>query len=119
MPIRVFRVAFGVCAVAVAYFAFAPLEAPPVFSWDKANHVLAFFVMAWLADAGWPERRWKLARWGLLLAYGLAIEVIQQVLPLRYFSWLDLVADGVGILAYLGVGSMLPGVWIRLALRKE
>jgi len=112
MPTRLFRIAFAVTAVAIAYLAFAPLAVSPAFSWDKANHVLAFFVMAWLADAGWPGRRRDLPRWGLLLAYGLAIEIIQRVLPMREFSWLDFCADAIGILAYLGVRRLLCRVGI-------
>ncbi|MGD8206494.1 MAG: VanZ family protein [Thiohalocapsa sp.] len=89
------------CMLTVAYLAFAPLEQPPGFSWDKANHVLAFVVMALFADGAYPGRRRELPRWGLLIGYGLAIELIQSGLPYRYFSWLDLAADAAGILLYV------------------
>ena len=45
--------------------------------------VLAFFVMAALADSGYPGRNWELPRWGLLLGYGLVIELVQWQLPYR------------------------------------
>jgi VanZ family protein len=35
-----------------------------------------------------------------LLGYGLAIEIIQYILPYRSFSLLDLAADAFGLLAY-------------------
>jgi VanZ family protein len=87
----------------VAYLAFLPSADPIGASWDKANHLFAFAVMAWLADLAWPAKRQATLRWGLLLGYGLLIEVVQHFLPLRQFSLLDWGADGMGILIYLGL----------------
>jgi hypothetical protein len=100
---RGFRLALWGSVLVVAWFAFAPLAEPAGFSWDKANHVLAFCVMAALADAGYPDRAQELQRWGLLLGYGLVIELVQWQLPYREFSWLDLVANLVGVLLYIGL----------------
>lgn len=100
---RLSRVALWVCVAVVAYLAFTPSADPPGTSWDKANHLLAFAVMAGLADIGWPARGQAAWRWGLLLGYGLLIETVQLLLPLRHFSFLDLVADGLGVLLYMGV----------------
>ena len=93
-------VALVICLLAGAYLAFAPFESPPGLAYDKANHLLAFALMAWLADGGWPgrERAWK--RWGWLLSYGLFIELVQYELPYRDFSWLDLLADFLGLMTY-------------------
>jgi VanZ family protein len=103
-----FRAGLWVCVLAVAWLAFAPLtEPPPGLSWDKGNHALAFFVMAWLADGGYPGRSRALARWGLLLGYGLLIELVQRLLPFREFSLLDWSADALGILLYVGVRAMI------------
>jgi VanZ family protein len=98
---RLSRIALGVCVLAVAYLAFTPDADTVGTSWDKANHLLAFAVMAALADRGWPGRRLEGRRWALLLGYGLLIETVQQFLPLRHFSLLDWAADAVGILIYL------------------
>jgi VanZ family protein len=103
------------CVLAVAVLAFAPSADPPGASWDKANHLLAFAVMAWLADLGWPGRQRALSRWGLLLGYGLLIEGVQHLIPMRHFSLLDLAADAVGILIYLG----LKAGWQRLFSRSD
>lgn len=95
------RTALALCVLAVAVLAFAPLQEPlPVLTYDKGNHLLAFAVMAWLADLSWPGRRYALARWSWLLSYGLLIEVIQRELPFRHFSWLDVTADALGIALY-------------------
>jgi VanZ family protein len=103
--IPVFRAALWVCVVAVGVLAFAPLEHPVGFSYDKTNHSIAFLTLAWLADGAHPGRERAAARWALLLGYGLLIELVQHFLPYRAFSWLDFAADGLGALAY----SVLAG----------
>jgi VanZ family protein len=69
--------------------------------YDKLQHILAFFTLGWLADHAFPgpgrQRRWFI----LLLGYGLALELIQAVIPGRYFSLLDLGADACGLALYL------------------
>ncbi|MBK5938859.1 hypothetical protein CCR96_06275 [Halochromatium roseum] len=102
----------------VAYLAFLPSADPIGASWDKANHLFAFAVMAWLADLGWPAKRQAPLRWGLLLGYGLLIESVQHILPLRHFSLLDWVADGVGILIYLGLKASWKHLWCLLAQKR-
>ena len=110
---RGFQLAFWGCVLVVTWLAFAPLAEPAGFSWDKANHVLAFCVMAALADAGYPGRGRELPRWGLLLGYGLVIELVQWQLPYREFSWLDLVANVIGVLLYIGLRA-----WVGWRIRR-
>jgi hypothetical protein len=43
---RGFQLAFWGSALVAAWFAFAPLAEPAGFSWDKANHVLAFCILS-------------------------------------------------------------------------
>jgi VanZ family protein len=80
---------------------------------DKANHVLAFCVMAAPAVAGYPGRDGELPRWWLLLGYGLVIELVQRQLPYRERSWLDLVANVVGVLLSLGLRA-----WVGWRVRR-
>jgi VanZ family protein len=108
---RLSQMALWGCVLVVAYLAFLPSAESIGASWDKANHLLAFAVMACLADLGWPAKRHAPLRWGLLLSYGLLIEVVQHFLPLRQFSLLDWVADGIGILIYLGLKAGWQGYW--------
>lgn len=105
---QLWRLALGVCVLAVAVLSFAHLDAPPLTHSDKLNHILAFAVLAWLAHGAYPQRRLAVARWGLLLGYGLSIELIQSFLPYREASWLDVAADAVGILCY-GVVALAGG----------
>jgi VanZ family protein len=94
-----FRLALLVCVLAIAYFAFAPPSQAPGTRFDKLNHILAFAVLAWLADMAYPGRQ-TLGRWTFLLGYGLMIEVVQGFLPYRDLSLLDFAANAAGILCY-------------------
>ena len=79
--------------------------------WDKLLHVLAFATLALSsALACSPSRK---SDWGIaagLLVYGALIEIVQAYVPGRDASWLDLMADAVGIAAGLG----LTRLWRRL-----
>ncbi len=100
---RIARLAFLVCVLAIAYLAFAPLPEPVGFDWDKANHLVAFLTLAVLADLGWPGRAAMPWRIGVVLGYGVVIELVQAQLAYRSGSALDLVADAAGVALYLAV----------------
>jgi VanZ family protein len=68
---------------------------------DKVKHILAFYVLSFLADYSTPRVRFNLSKGLAVLGYGLLIEVIQYFLPYREFSLFDLAADGIGIAAYV------------------
>tara|TARA_R110002072_G_scaffold7773_5_gene41566 strand:+ start:42202 stop:42477 length:276 start_codon:yes stop_codon:yes gene_type:complete len=64
-------------------------------SWDKANHGLAFFVLAGLGFFSVLNREWAI--WFFLATYGVGIEVCQSYLGYRYFELGDMLANCVGI----------------------
>ncbi len=81
---------------------------------DKANHVLAFYVLALLIDFSFPNSKFGIAKVSALLGYGLAIEFIQYFLPYRSASLFDVAADAAGLLVYwfsLPVLRQVP--WVR------
>lgn len=91
-----FRILFALCALAVLVLALLPPSIPePTTGWDKANHLLAFGVLAMLGVRAWPGRAWRVSL--ALIAYGAAIEVLQSLTTYRDASALDLVADAAGI----------------------
>ncbi len=98
-----FRCVLLAALVVIALLATTDRSIPMVESvWDKANHFIAFAVLACLADLGYPDRS-RLEKLGLLLCYGVLIEVVQWGLPWRDFSLLDILADLVGLLAWSGL----------------
>ena len=103
---NLFRLAFTVCILVITWIAFAstPVTGSEVL-WDKANHFLAFAVLAFLLDyalkdAGWP-------RWCGLVLYGLGLELVQMTLKHRFFELQDLLADSMGILTYMLAAPLL------------
>ena len=94
----VFRIALAAAVSGILILATTPLSYPVVSDInDKVNHVLAFFVLALLAEFSFPEKKSSLAMILPLLAYGIAIEIIQYFIPYRMFSLFDVAADAAGI----------------------
>ena len=90
------RLAFGLCMLAVLVLALMPTDMPlPSTGWDKSNHLLAFSVMALLGRRAYPGR--TMAVLAGLLAYGALIEILQSFTPNRSAELLDLAADAIGL----------------------
>ncbi len=100
--------AFWVPFCFATYMALTPLNHPAVpRANDKIMHLLAFgyltgaFAVAYTYWTTWQRTA------GIMLAYGMLIEVVQVFIPNRYCSGLDIVADSTGIaLALAGLYVM-------------
>lgn len=80
---------------------------------DKWAHFLAFFALAGMLLA-LVERRYYASVCLGLLAFGGAIEIAQYLLPYgRSAEWLDLAADGLGILAGLILSWSIRESWLQ------
>ena len=105
------RVSLAIAVGAVLFLATTRQPLPDLAALsDKANHALAFAVLALLADFSFPRARFGLAKAAALLAFGVAIEAIQHFLPWREASLLDLVADAAGIALYAAASPFLQRV---------
>ena len=71
------------------------------FSWDKGNHLIAFFVLAILMDFSFLNHEWM--NWLGLACYGIGIEYGQWILEYRNFELNDIIADLSGITLYIVV----------------
>lgn len=102
-----FKISLLICTIAIAILAFGTLdENVGELSYDKANHIIAFFVLAFLLDYSYPQNihpqiTFFKVKMVILLAYAIFIEVVQYFLPYRTFSVIDIAADLAGILIYL------------------
>lgn len=97
------RAAFAVLLIAVAYLALSPSPPHAIDTgWDKLNHALAFCALAISCCFSGPRSaRWLALTAVGMLAFGGAIEIVQLQVPGRNSEWADLLADGVGISAAL------------------
>ncbi|WP_255371060.1 VanZ family protein [Cupriavidus sp. YR651] len=112
LTISRFRLLFWLCALVVMVLSLLPPSTPlPTTGWDKTNHLLAFSVLAVLGLRAWPTRRWRVLVG--LVVYGALIEVLQGMSGDREPSWLDLLADTIGIALGLGVEAALARIWPR------
>lgn len=95
-----YRCALLLAMLAISWLAFASVPIRPAqWATDKVNHGIAFFVLAFCIDNAFPRVRFLLVKVWPLVAYGVAIEVVQRFVS-RDPSLLDLLADGVGIMTY-------------------
>jgi len=102
-----YRFALLAALIGVSWLAFSSTSIRPAhLGSDKVNHAFAFFVLSLLIDNAFPRVRFLRVKLWPLLAYGVAIEIIQRFVS-RDPSWLDLVADGVGISLYWLLRSWL------------
>jgi VanZ family protein len=96
-----FRLILTAVLIVVTHLATTPLQYPVIkHILDKANHVMAFYVLALLIDFSFPKSQFGAGKLGLLLIYGSLIEVIQSFLPHRTASAVDVLADGLGVACY-------------------
>ncbi len=70
---------------------------PAINIWDKAMHAGVFALLMILALPAYKKNRAAEEIAMLLIAYGLAIEVVQHFIPTRSFSLLDVLADAIGV----------------------
>jgi len=81
------------------------MPSPPqigVFSWDKAQHTVAYTALMWTFLQAWEGRhtlRWAI----LLLAVGVGLELLQGLMGVRFMEYFDMMANGLGVL--LGYGA--------------
>lgn len=74
----------------------------PILSVDKLVHIALFAVFGALWLAVYPRRRGAVVAWGLALA--VAIEVLQQALPVnRSGDVFDVAADAIGLAVAVGL----------------
>jgi VanZ family protein len=97
-----FRAALALALTSILYLSTTALATPlpKVENADKLQHLLAFFVLAWLLNRSFPDISWGWNQILLLFAYGFLIEIIQYFIPYRFFSIWDLVANSVGLILY-------------------
>lgn len=99
---QVSRVVLVATLLAVSALALWPSpESLVTTGWDKANHFIAFFVLLAMLDFSWPRGTSMWVKVLILLAYGLAIELVQAGIAQRFASFWDLAADAVGLSLYL------------------
>ena len=102
------RVSLAIALITMTILGLIPTEQIPLSDWnDKAQHIIAFLILAFLIDASWPETELNWKKTLALLGYGLMLEVLQGFTDYRELSGLDLLADAAGIGLYAVTTSPL------------
>ena len=99
------QILFIICFISIEYLSTTTISIPAIEnSWDKLNHFVAFFVLYILLYFGFKIFT-TFGKVSLLMLFAVQIEIVQYFIPNRYFSLLDILADGIGILIAIGVIS--------------
>lgn len=110
------RLAGYAAALAVLfYLTLAPSEDLPNPSiWDKAEHAIAWFVLAGVGLLFWPRLPRRIGAFAMII--GGLVEVLQATLPFgRDADARDLLGDGVGVAAALLIWLAWRGLARRLS----
>ncbi|MFK5937419.1 MAG: VanZ family protein [Sulfurimonas sp.] len=101
-----FKLYFFVCLVAIEFLATTiTVHISLVESmWDKSNHFIAFFVLYIFMSLGYYKLSLQV-KVAILLAFGLQIEIVQDLTGRSLFSGLDILADSIGVL--IGILTIL------------
>ena len=96
---------FYAAVAMTSFMAFVALDVDAVQTqWDKFNHFFCVFRFIVTFRPRVPEsRNLVYTKIIALFIYGLLIEAIQYFIPGRQFSLLDILANAIGLLAYLTV----------------
>ncbi|MCE7060536.1 VanZ family protein [Dyadobacter sp. CY343] len=88
------------------------IPSAPVAGFDKIVHAGLFIVWIFLWLVAYPRKGKLLVFLGM--AYGLALEVYQQLLPFdRTFDWWDAVADATGVLIGYVITSLILNRYLQ------
>lgn len=92
-----FQVLFFITLIAIEYLATTTKTTISITTgWDKSNHFIAFFVLYILLYYSYFINIVRI-KFTLLMLFAIQIEIVQYFIPNRFFSLLDILADGVGI----------------------
>ena len=97
-----FKVIFFITVIAILYKALTP-PGTPILDFDNGDKVLhasAFIVLSFLLNRASSSMHRRIRNGLSLLAFGILIEFLQSFTSYRTVSFLDVVADLVGILLF-------------------
>ena len=82
---------------------------------DKAGHLCAYLLFAWLLVQAirrhhFPQREYPLLAWMCVTGYGLLMEMIQLMVPWRSAEWGDVLINAAGAALGVWLGQRLPSV---------
>ena len=102
MKKKYYKVLFFITAFIVFVFVIVPDDniKLPIHDADKIKHFTAFFVLSFLLNRASSTIRHRLRNMGILLLFGISIEIIQLFFPARESSIDDIIADAIGILVF-------------------
>jgi VanZ family protein len=99
---RISQLLFWSSLILISWLSVASLpELPSINLWDKAGHALAYGVLMLLGGVAYRYQKTLIEIALLIFSYGAVIELVQYMLPDRQFSFLDMLANSIGIVTMM------------------
>jgi len=118
-----FKVVFFITVIFVLYSALTPPSGNSHFfnfpNGDKVLHASAFFVLSFLLNRASSSINRRIRNMFSLLSFGILIEFLQSFTSYRTVSFLDVVADLVGIILFQLSYSLLKEIQLKRREKRE
>ena len=117
-----FKVVFFITVIFVLYSALTPSGNSHFFDFpngDKVLHASAFFVLSFLLNRASSSINRRIRNMFSLLSFGILIEFLQSFTSYRTVSFLDVVADLVGIILFQLSYSLLKEIQLKRREKRE
>ena len=98
-------------SLAVLILSVMPLGDIEIRHGDKLVHVVFYTALTLNGLWIWTDRRWQVGF--TAFSYGVGLELVQAILPYRWYSFEDIIANGVGVI----MGLLLAGILVPLGDR--
>jgi len=110
---RIILLLWGISICVVAYLSLMPEVEFPLDFWnaDKLYHCLAYGWLAVLPMIGFTVRRTALSAALSMIVLGAILETGQYFIPGRMFSFLDFIANCIGVSLGIILGHYLKNHW--------
>jgi VanZ family protein len=113
------RIAGVIVVLAIWILSLMPLKEAVLPGGDKLHHFVAYgtVMFVWIIALAPQTRRQQISLAILFILMGIAVEFIQGIVPYRFFSWADALANAVGVLLGWLIGVLLLPIWRAIVVR--
>jgi VanZ family protein len=107
------RIAGVIIVLAIWILSLLPLKEAVLPGSDKLHHFVAYgtVMFVWVIALSPQTRRQQITLAVLFILMGIAVEFIQGIVPYRFFSWADALANTGGVLLGWLIGVLLLPLW--------
>ncbi len=107
------RLSGVIIVVAIWVLSLLPLKEAVLPGGDKLHHFVAYgsMMFVWIISLTPQTQRQQISLAALFIVMGIAVEFVQGVVPYRFFSWADALANTGGVLLGWLMAVLFLPIW--------